>query len=266
MTEPSSPSPPQDPSAAPAPEAKKKGISPLMWVLIILGSIFALTMGACVACGLVVTQMGREIARDFETNPAKAMAELAVRVNPEIELVDSDDDAGTMTVRNRETGEEFTLNFEDIAEGRFSITSDDGELSFDTDADGGGVTVTGVDGAVSRVGALGDEDLPEWMLLYPSAAISPGGFRGATAEGVAGAFQMSTDDACSQVNGYFIEALPEAGFGIVSSASSIGAAAANSVMVMLQAAMDDPERSVTITMIDTDTGACTISVQYGGAP
>ena len=41
MTEPSSPSPSQDPSAASAPEAKKKGISPLMWVLIILGSIFA---------------------------------------------------------------------------------------------------------------------------------------------------------------------------------------------------------------------------------
>ncbi len=112
MTESSPPSQPQDPAPAAPPEAKK-GLSPLAWVLIILGVVFVLMMGACVACGLVVTQAARELASDFEANPAKAMAELAVRANPDIELVESDDDAGTMTVRNTETGEELTLNFED---------------------------------------------------------------------------------------------------------------------------------------------------------
>jgi hypothetical protein len=263
MNEPSSPSPPQDPSIAVT--AKKKGLSPLMWVLIILGIVFVLTMGACVACGLVVTQMGRELARDFESNPAKAMAELAVRVNPDVELVDSDDDAGTMTVRNTETGEELTLNFEDIADGRFSITIDEGAVAFDSDGDGG-VTVTGPDGAVSRVGALDGEDLPDWPLLYPDAAIAPGGFRGATAEGIAGAFQMSAEDPCSQVSAYFTEALPDGGFRIMSSASSAAAAAGSRAMIMLQAAMDDPRRSITITMIDGDDGGCNISVQFGGTP
>ena len=200
MTESSPPSQPQDPAPAAPPEAKK-GLSPLAWVLIILGVVFVLMMGACVACGLVVTQAARELASDFEANPAKAMAELAVRANPDIELVESDDDAGTMTVRNTETGEELTLNFEDITEGRFSITTDEGGVSFDTDADGGGITATGVDGSVSRIGALGGEDLPEWLDPYPAGTIAPGGFRGVTADGVAGAFQMSTDDACSEVNG-----------------------------------------------------------------
>lgn len=264
MNEPSSPSPSQDPSTG-AP-AKKKGLSPLMWVLIILGVVFVLTMGACVACGLVVTQMGRELARDFENNPAKAMAELAVRANPEVELVDSDDEAGTMTVRNTETGDEFTLNFEDIAEGRFSITTDEGAVSFESDVDGGGITATGPDGAVSRVGALGEADLPDWPLLYPGASIAPGGFRGATAEGIAGAFQMSADDPCAHVNAYFTEALPGGGFRIGSSASSSAGGAGSDTIVMLQAGMDDPRRSITITMIDGEDGGCTVSVQFGGAP
>ncbi len=265
MSESTPPSPPPDPTPAATPAAKK-GLSTLAWVLIVVGVLFALTMGACVACGLVVTQAARELASDFETNPAKAMAELAVRTNPDIELVESDDDAGTMTVRNTETGDELTLNFEAITEGRFSITTDKGAVSFDTDANGGGITATGVDGSISRIGALGGEDLPEWLDLYPAGTIAPGGFRGATAAGIAGAFQMSTDDACSQVNAFYTEALPAAGFRIVASSASAAAAAGASVMVMMQAAMDDPERSVTVTLVDADTGGCAISIQFGGAP
>ena len=265
MTEPSSPSPSPDPSTASVPEAKKKGLSPLMWVLIILGSVFVLTMGACVACGLVVTQAARELARDIEANPAKAMAELMVRTNPEVELVSSDDEAGTMTVRNTSTGEEFTLDFDDIAEGRFTITGVEGAVAFDTDPEGGGITATGADGAVSRVGALSGEDLPDWLPLYPDAAVAPGGFRGATPQGVAGAFQMRTDDACSTVADHYGQVLPEAGFRIAVTSASAAASAGSASMQMLQATMDDPERSVTVTMIDGDEGGCAISIQFGGA-
>ena len=77
---------------------------------------------------------------------------------------------------------------------------------------------------------------------------------------------MSADDPCSQVSAYFTEALPDGGFRIMSSASSAAAAAASRAMIMLQAVMDDPKRSITITMIDGDDGGCNISVQFGGTP
>ena len=268
MTEPSSPSSPPDPSTAAVPEAEKKGLSPLAWVLIVLGVLFALTMGACVACGLVVTQAAREIARDIEDNPAKALAELAVRANPEVELVSTDDNAGTMTLRNARTGDEFTLNFDAIAQGRFGITGPDGgQVVFDADPNNpaAGITATGSDGSVSRIGALSGEDMPNWMLVYPGGQLGAGGFLGATADGVAGAFQMTTDDPCTDVSDYFHQALPAAGFAI-GAVSASASAAATVAMTMLQATMDDPERSLTVTMIDADAGGCTISSQFGGAP
>jgi hypothetical protein len=69
-----------------------------------------------------------EYARKAEKNPAKAAAELFVRVNPEVELVSTDEQAGTMTIRIKETGKLATVTYADLAQGRFSVTSDDGNF------------------------------------------------------------------------------------------------------------------------------------------
>lgn len=90
---------------------------------------------------------GEQSLSDFveglEGNPARTIAETAIRMNPELELLSTDEDAGTITFRNKETGEEATLNFADIAEGRFTMTTSDGDFSVDAPAGGGDVQRTG---------------------------------------------------------------------------------------------------------------------------
>ena len=54
--------------------------------------------------------------------PMVRAAELALRLNPEVDVVSSDPAAGTITVREKKTGKEVTFNLEDIKAGKFSIT------------------------------------------------------------------------------------------------------------------------------------------------
>jgi len=74
---------------------------------------------------------------ELRNNPVQVGAETLIRMNPELDRVSTDEDAGTLTFRNNRTGEEATLNFEDVAEGRFSTTTDEGEDAVDVGEAGG---------------------------------------------------------------------------------------------------------------------------------
>ncbi|MCP4224029.1 MAG: hypothetical protein GY773_11850, partial [Actinomycetia bacterium] len=133
MSEPQTPAPPTT-----QPPAKKK-VSPWVWVLggcLVLIVVVLLLMGGCT---WFLADKAKDIAADFEANPAKAAAEMAVRLNPDLELVSTDEEAGTMTVLQKSTGKEVTLDFDEISEGRFSFETDKGEstISFDPQGDGG---------------------------------------------------------------------------------------------------------------------------------
>ncbi|MEZ5332299.1 MAG: hypothetical protein R2991_09670 [Thermoanaerobaculia bacterium] len=153
---------------------KKSGV--LGWILIgCLG--LALIFGIlAVSCGLFVFNKGKKVVQDFEKNPAKAAAETMVRLNPELELVDSDEDAGTMTIRNKKTGEEFTADYSDIEEGKISFESDGKAVSFDARgaAEGGSGVITMTDEAGEQtavIGGQGDSSaVPSWFPLYPGAS------------------------------------------------------------------------------------------------
>jgi hypothetical protein len=64
-----------------------------------------------------------EYAREVEENPAKAAAELFVKVNPDVELVSADDQAGTMTLRIKETGKLVAVTYRDVAQRKFLVTA-----------------------------------------------------------------------------------------------------------------------------------------------
>ncbi len=205
--------PPPVPGTAPA----KQGTSPWVWVAVGCGGILVLGFVAFLALGFFAVKKGKEIveeatggeslselAADFKENPAKALAETAIRTNPELELVATDDDAGTITFTNTKTGEEATLNFEDIAEGRFSMTTDEGEYRIDaTDGGEGGVTFTGPEGE-ARFGASADlSDVPDWAPAYPGATDVQSAMHTTSADGVMGAFtSKSTDDAQKVIDHY----------------------------------------------------------------
>lgn len=248
------PTPPPPPAAgAPAPEPAKKGLSPLAWVLIVLGVILVLLTGSCVACGVIATRWMGQMAQDFEDNPTKAAAEMVVRMNPDLELVESDDEAGTITVRNVETGEEMTFDFSEVAEGRFSFSDEEGEGSLIFDEEG--MTTTDSEGRVSRFGMGSVEDLPDWVIRYAGAQVQGvGSSTGAEGE-VAGAFQMTTSDDPQTVVEELRQMLEDGGFEIDSTASGD--------TTMLNARRDSPERTLTYFVQAGESGTV-ITAQYQG--
>ena len=216
--------PPPVPGTTPA----KKGMSPWAWVAIGCGGIVVVGFLVFIALGIFVFNKTKEvveeasggkslseIAQEFQNNPAKAAAETAIRLNPELEIVSTDDEAGTLTFRNSTTGEESTLNFEDIAEGRFSMTTDEGEYKIDaSDGGEGGVTFTGPEGE-TRFGASADlSDVPDWVPTYPGATDVQSTLHSANADGLMGAFTAKTSDDAQTVADHFKQVFADRGYEV----------------------------------------------------
>ena len=101
-------------------ENEKKGLSPWAWVAIGCGGLLVLFAIVVTMSGMFVAKKVGDYAEEFKENPAAA-AELLIKMNPELELVDSDREAGTMTIRNKEDGEVITVNYEDIEQGQAEL-------------------------------------------------------------------------------------------------------------------------------------------------
>jgi len=217
-------------ATTPVASAGSEGMSTLTKVLIVIGVVSVLFMGSCAACVWYVGSVVSDVAEDFEANPAKATAELAVRMNPDLELVDSDDEAGTITVRSSGTGEEITVDFSEIAAGNFSFTTDEGEVS--VRADEGGVTATAADGAVTSLGRATLDDLQDWVLRYPGADYAGGNVVVDTDGLSVGAFVLLTDDSATDVFAYYEEHLRAAGYKVTRQTTGEGVSGGASGILM----------------------------------
>jgi len=206
------PAPAQPTAGAPAP---KKGISPLVWILagcgglmVIAGIIFA-----------VLTYWGvhkfKGYAESAKKNPAVAAAKLAVAFNPDLEIVSEDDEAGTLTIRNKKTGEEITMNAEDIKQGRLKFKNEKGEeVTFEGSGEKGkeGLRVK-TDKGTMTFGKAEGEALPSWVPSYPGAT-ALGSSREATDEGFTGTYTFHTSDSAAAVLSHYESELKKAGFDV----------------------------------------------------
>lgn len=192
---------------------QRKGLHPLAWVAIGCGGLVVIAVIFMVVAGFFVAKKVGNVAAEFEKNPAKAAAEMMVKLNPDIELVSSDDEKGTITIRNKKTGETVTVNFDDVKDGKIVFSSDEGEMTVQA-REGGGVTVS-KDG--DQTLQLGDdaswEKIPSWIPRYEGAA--PDGFFSSSSQGEsAGACSIQTADDPEQVVSFYRGRLEEAGFEI----------------------------------------------------
>lgn len=218
--------PPPPGAAAPA----KKGLSPLAWVGIGCAGLLLLGIIGFVALGAFAVKKGKDvleeatgsrsiadIADDFKDNPAQAMAETVVRMNPDLELVASDASEGTITFRNSKTGEQATLNFEDIAEGRFSVSTDEGEYNISADQSAeGGVTFTGPEGETRFGGAADLSDVPGWVPRYPGADDAKSTMHSVSNGNVFGAYNFTSDEAPQRVMDRFKRLFESEGYELTS--------------------------------------------------
>jgi len=128
--------------------------------------------------------------------------------NPDIEVVSLDEDRQTVTLKDKKTGKELTVNLEDAKNGKFSFSSNDGKES---------VTFSGEDGVIKVQGEKGTavlgqapKNLPSWLPAYPGAT-PQGGMSSEEQERRGGAIHFTTSDSVSQVLAFYKEKLSEQG-------------------------------------------------------
>lgn len=193
--------PPPPPPGLPT---AKKGLGPLAWVGIGCGVLLVLGLIAMVAGGIFV----KNKVQKFTDNPEMTMAEAIVAANPDVEKVSSDPEAKTITVRDKKTGEETTINLADLKEGRWEVKTKDGTATMGAE----GITVTDAEGKVSTIGAPTSQ-LPGWLPKYPNTIGEPAGaFESTSAEGKTATFTITTADPVDQVLTFYETQLEGAGF------------------------------------------------------
>lgn len=239
-------------------QTQKKGLSPLAWIAIGCAGLVVLAIVAVTVGGVFVARKAKDVIEDFEENPARAAAQMVVRVNPELEMVESDDEAGTMTIRNTRTGEVATFDFDEIAEGKFSWETAEGRVEFDvTDEEGGGMKVT-TDEGEARIGAGAGSQVPAWVPRYPGAE-PQGAFTSKSGAEESGAFSFATNDSPSAVLDALQERLEDEGYEVTRQTFE---AAGEEPQGSLTAERSDPQRTVSVVATregSTTTAAVTYS-------
>ena len=229
---PSQPYPPATP--LPAAAAPKK-ISPLVWVLIIVAGCFVLGMIGLVGGGLFVAN---RIAR----HPAGTVARIIAAANPDAEVVGTDENAGTITIRDRKTGETVTMNLEDAKNGRirFSARDDHGKT------------------ATMEIGGSAAGKLPSWVPQYPGASSQPTfSVRGESNDesGEGGNVTFTTTDSPSKVLTYYQDKAKELGMKVnLTNSSDQGG--------MIVASDDDSKRTLTVVVGGGGSTGTAINLTY----
>jgi len=238
----------------------KKGIPAWAWIGIGCAALVIVVLIVVMVGGFFVARKVQDVAADFEENPALATARMIVKLNPELEEVSTDEDAGTMTIRNTKTGEEITVNFEDIEQGKFSFKTEKGEISVDASEmkDSGSLKVTDGEGAVvfSTGGAV-SEDLPSWVPVYPGSEPS-NRHTMSTGDEQTGGFQLETSASVAEALEFYRAALQDEGFEVSVNTFTQD----DSEGGMVNGSHDQLGRTVVAILNSEGGGTTTINVNY----
>ncbi len=248
------------PTAPPPAPAPAKKTSPWVWVAVGCAAIIVVVL---VVLGGLTFWVGHKVkgyAELAQKNPAMAAAKLMVAANPDIEIVSEDDGAGTITVRNKKTGETITMNAKDIKEGRLSFKNEKGEeMTFEGKGEGGtGSLKIHTKEGETTFGAGSAANLPGWVPSYPGAE-AQGTYSASTKQGNSGGFSFKTSDSADQVMAYFESHLKSAGFEVNTSKFEQNGEVSGGIV---QGAEKGGRRSVHLTVGAEKTGGTTVSVIY----
>jgi len=221
---------PAPPQAGPPAVALKRKTSVVVWILLAVAGVFVLCIAGLIAAGLYVAR-----------NPGVAMAKLITAANPDAEVLSTDLGSQTLRIRDRRTGKEVTLSFDDVKKGRlkFSATGDNGEV------------------ANLEIGG-GEGKLPSWVPAYPGARAqgnltASGADGGGVGEG--GIVTFTTSDSFSKVTEFYDAKCKEMGMSVnLSQLSDNGG---------LIVGADDGKQRTLHVMVAGGNGDTTITVTYG---
>ncbi len=211
-TTPSTPPPPPSP-AAPTATPPRKGVSPIVWVLVGCGALLVIAALVLLGAGIFVAKKARDVVGDVERNPALAAAKLLAATNPEIEVVSSDDTAQTVTLRNRRTGETVTVDLEDVKKGRIAFTTGEGKRVAITASgeEGGGLHIESEQGEMAIVG--GGEKFPSFLPRFPGLRLQHA-MSSTAAEGSTAIWQFTSSDPPEAILEFYRREMEAKGFSV----------------------------------------------------
>jgi len=230
------------PQMGPPPVVVKKGLGPVAWVLIILGCLFLFGFIGIVGTGLFIAHKVKQAGLDpvlMSRNPGLALGKLVAAANPDAEVVNTDDSAGTMTIRDRKTGKVMKFSFDDIRNGKFNMK------------------VEGDDGTVS-IGASTDAKLPSLVPDYPgSKAAANFAITGKAnnGEGEGGNFTFTTSDPADKVMSFYQDKVKDLGMKMTLTTNTPEGG-------MFVATDEVKERSLTV-VVGRSGAETTVNLTYG---
>ena len=245
---------------------ERRTLGTLAWIGIGCGVLLVVIAIALAAVTWWGYGKARQMAEDFDVdgNPALAAARRSGKLYPELEELDDDEEGGTSTVRNTNTGEVITVDFEDLEQGRISWKAGDQEVTIDASGGEGEevISVTGDEGEWKlTTGGTGAGDIPDWVPVYlETEPLASHVFEGS--EGVRGTCQLDTDDGAAEVIDFYQERLQQAGYEVTVNRFSSTDGEEGGVV---NAEHEASGRTV-VDMVGTENGRTTASVSYSEQP
>ncbi len=236
--------------------SERKGLPWFAWVGIGCGVLIILGVVAIAGLGLFVGSKVKDLAEDFEDRPVYTTAAAIARFNPEIELVEADEEKQIVTMRSVKTGEVMTFHLDDIKSGNFSFEKDGERV--DVSTGGNGVTVTSDEGT-TRFGAGTGTDLPDWLPV-PRGASTKVGYTANNDTESSGLAQLQDFGSSEDVLDFYRRELKGQGYELAEQNMSSGTTAISSVT----ASKKSPKRTITVTSNRNGDEAEEITITYSG--
>jgi hypothetical protein len=224
------------------PPGPPRSTSPLVWILGIVGGLIVIVILCVVAFTFFVVHKVKQAGIDpelIQRNPGLAVSKMIAAANPDVEVVSTNDTAGTITIRDKKTGKLVTITFDQAKNGQFKMSA------------------TGDDGTASMEIGGGASKLPAWVPNYPGStaqgtfAIKGSGGDGA---GEGGNFTFTTTDAASKALTFYQDKAKELGMKIsLNTTTDQGG--------MFIASDDDSKRTLTV-VVGGDSGNTTVNISY----
>ncbi len=261
---------PQTPAGLPQ-GTPNKGVSIIVWIL---GGI-AVFVFLCVlaVAGLIffVAHKAKQAGFDPELmkkNPVYAAFKIGATASPDAEIISSDDDSGTLTIRDKKSGKVAIVKFDPESKSMV-VTDENGKtasMKIDpvthslvmTDVNGktakittndkaGNIEIQGPDGTM-KMGDNADKQ-PSWVPVYPGS--SPKNTFSATSAGEqTGSYQFTTTDSSDKILSYFGDTLKSGGFKVSTTSTNQDGKTGGMVI----ASMENEKKTVTVTVGSDEKG------------
>ncbi len=177
-------------------------------------------LGLLAVAGILIAFGGMWVfkkAKDIAGNPEQFIAEMAVKANPDLELVSVDKAAQEVVIKNKQSGESTTFSFEEVKNGMITVKTPDGSRA---EIGPGGIRLEDKDGQQAEWGSGAAVPLPAWVPSYPGGhrvLMSTHRLKGREE---LGKLSLTTPDSMDAATANYLKVLEAAEFEVTQEATS----------------------------------------------